>query len=95
MNELQRLHFIEFVWTIEAYPRGIKQGCGIEKAQIRSATAQRNHIGRALRAFLRLERFSFVSGTSWYQAKIAMIRRAVTDYWCQPLYSLAFSVSTA
>lgn len=95
MAELQRLHFTEFIWTIESYHRAIKQGCGIEKAQVRSGVAQRNHIGLALRAFLRLERFAFVSGFSWYEAKTAIIRRAVTDYLRQPLYSLAYSVSTA
>lgn len=95
MHELQRLHLAEFTWTIESYHRGIKQCCGIEKAQVRSAIAQRNHIGLALRAFLRLERFSFVTGISWYEAKTAIIRRAVTAYLAQPLYSLTFSASTA
>jgi putative transposase len=95
MHELQRLHLAEFTWTIESYHRGIKQCCGIEKAQVRSATAQRNHIGLALRAFLRLERFSFVTGISWYEAKTAIIRRAVAAYLAQPLYSLTFSASTA
>jgi hypothetical protein len=95
MTELQRLHFTEFIWTIESYHRAIKQCCGIEKAQVRSAVAQRSHISLALRACLRLERVSFVSGYSWYEAKTAIIRRAVTAYLCQPLYSLSYSVSTA
>lgn len=47
---------------------------------MRSAVAQRNHIGLALRAFLSLERFSSVFGISWYEAKTAIIRRAVTAY---------------
>jgi hypothetical protein len=95
MTPLQRLHYAEFIWKIESYHRGIKQCCGIEKAQVRSALAQRNHIQLALRAFLRLERFSFVTGISWYEAKTAIIRRAVTAYLAQPLYSLTFSASTA
>lgn len=95
LTDLQRLHLTEFIWTIESYHRGIKQCCGIEKAQVRSAVAQRNHIGLALRAFLRLERVSFVSGFAWYELKTAIIRRAVTAYLSQPLYSLAYSVSTA
>jgi putative transposase len=95
MDELQRLHFAEYIWTIESYHRGIKQCCGIEKAQVRSALAQRNHIGLALRAFLRLERFAFISGVSWYEAKTNIIRRAVTAYLAQPLYSLSYSLSTA
>jgi hypothetical protein len=95
MNELQRLHFTEFIWTIEAYHRAIKQCCGIEKAQVRSAVAQRNHISLALRAFLRLERVAFVSGSSWYALKTEIIRRAVTVYLAQPLYSLSYSLATA
>jgi hypothetical protein len=95
MRELQRLHLTEFIWTIESYHRAIKQCCGIEKAQVRSAVAQRNHITLALRAFLRLERVAFVSGTSWYDLKTEIIRRAVTAYLAQPLYSLSFSVATA
>ncbi len=58
-----------------------------------AALAQRNQIGLALRAFLRLERFVF--GISWYEAKTAIIRRAVTAYLAQPLYSLTCSPSTA
>jgi hypothetical protein len=95
LNELQHLHFTEFIWTIEAYHRAIKQCCGIEKAQVRSATAQRNHISLALRAFLRLERVSFVSGCSWYELKTRIIRHAVMAYLAQPLYSLSFSLPTA
>lgn len=95
MSQLQRLHLTELIWTIESYHRAIKQCCGIEKAQVRSATAQRNHISLALRAFLRLERVSFVSGFSWYELKTDIIRRAVTAYLAQPLYSLAYSVASA
>ncbi len=42
-------------WGIEVYHRGIKQCCGIEKAQARKEHAQRAHILLSLRAFLRLE----------------------------------------
>ena len=52
MSEWTRIKFAGFAWTIEQYHRGIKQFCGVERAQVRSATAQRNHIGLALRAFL-------------------------------------------
>ena len=95
MSELQRLHLTEFIWTIESYHRAIKQCCGIEKAQVRSATAQRNHISLALRAFLRLERVSFISGISWYELKTDIIRHAVTAYLAHPLYALTYSVPTA
>lgn len=93
MNALQRLHLTEFVWTIEAYHRAIKQCCGIEKAQVRSAVAQRNHIALALRAFLRLERVSFISGASWYELKTRIIRHAVSAYLAHPAYSLSYSTA--
>ena len=44
----------EKTWAIENYHRGIKQFCGVEKCQARSATARRNHIAMA---FLRLETY--------------------------------------
>ena len=71
---------------IETYHRGIKQFCGIERCQARSATAQRNHIELALRAFLRLEFHSFVKGISWFEAKTSIIRDAVRAYLAQPSY---------
>lgn len=54
MSEVARVRFAGFAWTMENYHRGIKQFCGVERAQVRAAKAQRNHIGMALRAFLRL-----------------------------------------
>jgi len=75
------------VWRIEDYHRGIKQFCGVERAQHRAAKAQRNHIGLALRAFLRLEIHRLRTGTSWFEAKTAIIREAVRAYLAHPLYS--------
>ena len=86
MNELTRLKFAQFSWMIETYHRGIKQFCGIERCQARSATAQRNHIELALRAFLRLEFHSFVKGISWFEAKTSIIREAVRAYLANPAY---------
>ncbi|HTP06905.1 MAG TPA: IS701 family transposase, partial [Anaerolineae bacterium] len=74
------------VWRMEEYHRGLKQFCGIERAQHRSATAQRNHIGLALRAFLRLECQRLRTGMSWFEAKTAIVREAVRAYLAQPLY---------
>ena len=88
MNPLERLKWAEFSWTIENYHRGIKQYCGIERAQVRAARAQRNHIGLALRAFLRLERYSFRTGYSWFEAKVNIIRDAIRAYLEHPLYTL-------
>lgn len=50
---LERLSVAEPTWAIENYHRGIKPFGGIERGQARSATAQRNHIGFSIRAFLR------------------------------------------
>jgi hypothetical protein len=36
--------------------------------------AQRNHIGLAIRAFLRLELHMIATGISWYSAKLAIVR---------------------
>ena len=88
MNELARLRYAENAWTIETYHRGIKQFCGIEQAHFRLARAQRNHIGLALRAFLRLERACFHSGASWFEAKVNIVRHAVTLYLAHPIYTL-------
>ncbi len=86
MTDLTRLNFAQLSWMIETYHRGIKQFCGIERCQARSASAQRNHIELALRAFLRLEYHSFVRGRSWFETKISIIRDAVRAYLAHPTY---------
>jgi hypothetical protein len=88
MDELTRLQVAEASWAIEHYHRGIKQFCAVERAQVRAARAQRNHIGLALRAFLRLEYHCFTTGISWFEAKTAIIREAVRDYLARPRYQL-------
>jgi putative transposase len=77
MDELERLGLAERCWAIENYHRGLKQCCGVERCQVRAARAQRNHVGLAIRAFLRLERHFYVTGVSWYEAKARIIRAAV------------------
>jgi len=64
MTPPQRFHYVDFIWKIDSYHRGIKQCCGVQKAQVHSALAQRNHIRLALRAFLRLEGYAFITGIS-------------------------------
>ncbi len=88
MKALTRVRFAGYAWTIETYHRGIKQYCGVERAQVRAARAQRNHIGLALRAFLRLECHCYRKGMSWFEAKLAIIRPAIRNYLAHPLYSL-------
>lgn len=88
MGELQRLQFAEFGWAIEEYHRGLKQCCGAERAQVRSSRAQRNHVGLAIRAFLRLELHWFATGVSWYEAKSAIVRDAIRAYLAAPRFVL-------
>lgn len=88
MSPLQRQQWAEFEWSIEEYHRGLKQCCGVEKAQVRSSRAQRNHIGLAIRAFLRLEMHWFNAGISWYQSKLSIVRQAVRAYLSAPWLTL-------
>ncbi len=88
MSEEQRQVLEKQGWGIESYHRGIKQCCGVEKAQVRSAAAQRSHLLLALRAFLRLEIHRLQTGVSWYEAKTAIIRDAIRAYLASPTYLL-------
>ncbi len=98
MTPLEREAEAGKVWTIEVYHRGLKQFCGVERCQVRSARAQRNHIGWAIRAFLRLEHHRICAGSSWFETKMAVIRSALQMYLSLPspiLMGLAQSPSTA
>jgi len=71
-------------WCIEDYHRGLQQFCGIERAQHRSALAQRHHIGPGLQAFLRLENHRPRTGLPWFEAKIQIARVAIRAYLARP-----------
>lgn len=88
MGELARLKYAEWSWGIEVYHRALKQECGVERAMVRAARAQRNHIGLAIRAFVRLEQHRLVTGMSWWAAKTEIIRAAVRAYLAHPRYTL-------
>jgi hypothetical protein len=88
MDEGMRLHNAEVSFAIENYHRELKQFCGVEKCQARSERAQRNHIGWALRAFLRLEWHFFTTGVSAFEAKMRLVRDAVRSYLTQPWLTL-------
>lgn len=88
LDETGRLVFAELSWSIEEYHRGLKQFTGVERSQIRSARGQRNHLGMAIRAFVRLEYHRFTTGISWFAAKTAIVRDAVRDYLKKPRYRL-------
>ncbi len=89
MGELTRRKYAEFAWGIAVYHRGLKQHCGVERAEVRAARAQRNHINCASRAFLRLAQHRLVTGIRWWEAKTAIIREAIRLYLAQPHYTLA------
>ena len=71
-------------WQIEVYHRGLKQFTGIERGQYRIEVAQRNHIGLAIRAFVRLEAHRIRTGISWFETKTSIIREAVRAYLAHP-----------
>lgn len=75
-------------WQIEVYPRDLKQFTGIERAQVRLAVSQRNHIGLAIRAFVRLEVHRIRTGLSCFEAKTGIIRDAVRAYLAHPTLTL-------
>lgn len=88
MDEVTRVEYAGRAWAIEEYHRGLKQCTEVERCQARLARSQRNHIGFALRAFVRLEWHRFHSGITWYEAKIGIVRDAVRAYVCDPKYNL-------
>jgi putative transposase len=83
-------HLSKEAWSIESYHRGIKQCCGVAKAQVRSASGQVRHISFSLRAFVGLEVHRLKTGVSWYEAKTTIpdCIGAVKQYLAQPLYLL-------
>ena len=89
MDELGRVELAEHSWAVEEYHRALKQCCNVERCQARSTKAQRNHIGMAIRAFVRLSWHFYTTGISWYEAKTSIVREAVRAYRSQPLYKMA------
>jgi putative transposase len=88
LGEGDRLMFAELSWAIEEYHRGMKQFTGVDRCFMRAERGQRNHIGLAIRAFVRLEYHRFTTGVSWFAAKWGIIRSAVRDYLANPHYQL-------
>jgi len=88
MDAVQRLAYAERAWAIEEYHRGLKQCTEVERCPARLARSQRNHVGLAVRAFVRLEWHRFTTGVSWFEAKWAVIRDAVRAYLKNPAYRL-------
>lgn len=88
MEHITRREIARQVFAIENYHRQLKQCCGIERAQVRSAKAQKCHILLSLRAFVRLEAHRLQTGISGYAAKADLIREAIRLYLRQPSITL-------
>jgi hypothetical protein len=88
MTEAQRQALAERAWLVEVYHRAVKQFSGIERGQFRLERAQRNHIGLALRAYVRLEYQRWQQRWSIFHSKMEIVRAAVRQYMAHPLYSL-------
>jgi len=76
-------------WAIETYHRDIKQFCGIERCMVRGERAQRNHIGWALRTYLRLIWHELDVGASRFTTKMDIIRPAIRQFLTDPSAVLA------
>ena len=88
MDERVRVTYAGRSWAIEEYHRGLKPFTEVERCQGRRARSQRNHIGFAVRAFVRLECHRFHTGVSWFEAKWSIIREAVRNYLSNPRHQL-------
>jgi hypothetical protein len=88
MTEPQRHLLADRAWLVEVYHRALKQFTGIERGQFRLERAQRNHIGLALRAYVRLEWHRWYARVSIFTTKLDIIRTAVRLYLAHPIYCL-------
>ncbi len=89
LSPARRQKLAHHAWAIEDCHRGLKQCCGVEKAQVRSTRAQTAHIGFAIRAFLRLECYRLRTGQSWYETQTSIVRAAVCQYLANPFCTMA------
>ena len=78
---------------IEQYHRSIKQHCLVERCQPRKAPIQRNHIGLAIRAFVRMELHRFELDTSIFELKRDIVRHAVRAYRRNPFFTIERLIS--
>lgn len=88
MTEAQRKVLADRAWLIEVYHRALKQFTGVECGQFRLERAQRNHIGLALRAYIRLEYHRWHTRLSIFNSKLDIVRAAVRLYLAHPMYCL-------
>lgn len=84
MREAERAAFLAQAWQIESYHRSLKQYCGVERASVRSAVGQINHVLLSIRAFVRLEVHRVRTGVSHFEAKARLMREAVRSFLACP-----------
>ncbi|MEM6647506.1 MAG: IS4/IS5 family transposase, partial [Bacteroidota bacterium] len=65
----------------------LKQHCGVERSQVRSARGQANHILFSVRAYLRLEVHRLRSGMSAFEAKCGIVRDAIRAFLADPSWA--------
>ena len=71
-------------WQIEVYHHDLKQYSGVERGHYRLEVSQRNHIGLAIRAFVRLEVLRHQTARSHFDLKLSIIRDAIRAYLRSP-----------
>ena len=77
-------HWFTFVTTPGVEPTNNRA----ERAQVRGAVAQLNHLAFSIRAFIRLEVNRLKAGVSWYEAKLSIIRDAIRTYLTNLTFTL-------
>jgi hypothetical protein len=88
MTEPDREAYAARARLIETFHRGLKQLTGVEAGQFRLERAQRNPIGLAIRAFVRLEFHRWRHHLALFDAKFDIIRQAIRLYLAQPYLAL-------
>ena len=84
MSEAARSALERKAWGIESYHRSLKQYCGAERSQARSAIGQGNHLLLSVRAYLRLEVHRVRTGVSHFEAKCRIMREAMRSFLTAP-----------
>ena len=69
-------------WSIEVYHRELKQTCGIERCQARTARAQRNHIGMAIQVWLDKHKRRITEKITLYQQDWEVIKETIGQAMC-------------
>ena len=66
----------------EVYHRELKQTCGIERCQARTARAQRNHIGMAIQVWLDKHKRRITEKITLYQQDWEVIKETISQAMC-------------